>query len=216
MELSTRIISLLLLLLMISNGCWSAKQKPKPKWNADFYDYYLVLRMGEQVNIKLVLTNLDKKALMESSAEIRVVSDSFVLRVDKKIPVSEIEKDQWHGTVQMDALFLGAAYVYVEIDWKTENRSIAVERSTRYVSVQIIRKKPPVWMYTEYYDIYETSLYILTRFMLGVVLNWQEVAAILDKPWCVAISLCSTVIIMPMVISNHENSFLMKRKYYKV
>lgn len=202
MELSSRFISLVLLLLMIfSNRCWSAEQKQKPKWNAEFYDYYLVLRMGEQIDMKLVLTNLNKTALLESSAEIRVVSDSFVLRVDKEIPVSEIENDEWHGKFRMDALFLGAAYVHVEIDWKSEDRSVAVERSTHFVSVQIIRKKPPAWTYTEYYDIYETTLYIVLRFMLGLVLQWQGVTAILEKPLCVAISLCSSVIIMPMVIA---------------
>lgn len=199
MELSTRFISLVLLLLLsFSNCCWSAKQKPK--WNVDFYDYYLVLRMGEQIDMKLNLTNLNKAALIESSAEIRVVSDSFVLSVDKKIPVSDIENNQWHGKIRMDALFLGAAHVYVEIDWKTQNRSAAVERSTRYVSVQIIRKKPPEWMYyPEYYDIYETALYIVTRFMLGIVLKWGEATTILEKPLCIAISLCSSIIIMPMV-----------------
>lgn len=190
---------MVLVLLSLSHCCSSAKPKPKPKWKAEFYDYYLVMRMGETKQMKLILKDLNKTALIESSAEIRVISDAFVLWVDKLIPVSDIENDQWHGTIQLDALFLGAAHVFVEIDWKTPHKSAAVERSSTSILVQIIRKKPPIWMYTEYYDIYETTLYIVTRFMLGLVLKWGEVTAIIQKPLCIVISLCSSIIIMPMV-----------------
>lgn len=197
MDFSSKFISLVVLLIIILNRCSCVKEKPK--WGVDFYNYYLILRMGEQTEMKLNLTNLNKADLMDSSAEIRVLSDSSVLWLDKKIPLSEIENDQWHGTIRMDALFLGSANVFVEIDWKTPNKSTAVERSTRYLSVQIIRHTPPVWMYTEYYDIYETVLYIVTRCLLGVVLKWGEVSAILEKPLCIGISLCLSIIIMPMV-----------------
>lgn len=187
---------LVILIRMVSNQCLCCKQKPE--WNVDFYEYYPVLEMGEQKEIKLDLTNLNKTKLIDLSAEIRVVSDSFVLDVDKTIPVSDIENDQWHGTIVMEALFIGAARVHVEIDWKTQTEC-AIEQSTRYVSIQIIRQRPPVWMYTNYYDIYETVLYLVTRLILGVVLKWREVTAILRKPLCICISLCCTIIIMPMV-----------------
>lgn len=197
MDFSPKFIPLVLLLLIISNSCSCAKKKPT--WGAIFNETYLVLRMGEQIEKELNLINLNKMALLNSSAEIRVVSDSPELRVDRKIPVTDIKNDQWNGTIRMDALFLGSANVFVEIDWKTENKSSSVERSTSYVYVQIIRQTPPVWMYTEYYDIYELVLYIITRCMLGVVLKWEEVRDILNKPLCIVISLCSNIVIMPMV-----------------
>lgn len=196
MNFSSKFISLALLLLIISNCCSNAKEKPT--WRADFYEYYLILEMGEQKELKLDLKNLNKSKLIESSAEIRVVSDSFELWLNEKIPVSSIENDQWHGKILMEAVFLGAAHVFVDIEWKIPNGS-TVERSTNYVSVQIIRQKPAVWMYTRYYDIYETVLYLVTRLLLGVVLKWREVVLILEKPLCVATSICCSILIMPMV-----------------
>lgn len=204
MDFSLKFISLVLLLLIISNRCSCAEEKPK--WGANFSENYLVLRICEHRELTLDLWNLNKTGLMESSAEIRVVSDSPELWVDKKIPVSDIENDQWHGTIKMDALFLGSANIFVEIDWKTQNKS-CVERSYEYVYVQIIRRSPPLWIYSEYYDIYETSLYIITRCMLGMVLKWHEVTDILQNPLCIVVSLLCTVLIMPMV-SVHNNAVI--------
>lgn len=183
-------------MIIISNFCSNAKEQPK--WGADFYEYFVILRMGEQKELKLNLKNLNKSELIESSAEIRVVSDSYVLRVDKKIPVSAIANGQWHGVIAMEAVFLGAAQVFIEIESKTKNES-QVERSMNYVYVDVIRKRPPVWMYTDYYDIYELVLYLVTRLLLGAVLKWHEVMAIFEKPLCVAVSFCCSILIMPMV-----------------
>lgn len=201
---SRRFVSLWLLLLVIISNC-RLYAKEKPKWGVDFYEYYLILEMGEQKELRLDLINLNKTELINTSAEIRVVSDSFELWVDKKISVSDIENDDWHGTIVMDALFIGAAHIFVEIERKINDKFV-VERSTRFVSVQIIRQRPPTWMYTEYYDIYELVLYLITRLMLGVVLKWGEVKRILDKPLCVGISLCCSILIMPMVSNSAKNT----------
>lgn len=196
MNLSSKFHSLVFLFLFFTSCCLCAKEKPT--WGAEFYEYYLILEMGEQKELKLDLKNLNKSKLIESSAEIRLVSDSFELWVDQKIPLSAIENDQWHGSIVMEAVFLGAAQCFVEIEWKTQNESM-VERSINYVSVQIIRQKPPVWMYTKYYDTYEIVLYLVTRLLLGTALNWREVVLILEKPLCVTVSICSSILIMPMV-----------------
>lgn len=57
----------------------------------------IYLRLGEKKIFNFTLRNLNKTELAESSATIRAVSDSDVLRAEKVISLSEINDGQWHG-----------------------------------------------------------------------------------------------------------------------
>lgn len=155
--------------------------------------------MGEQTDVNVTLFNLNKDELIETQAKIRLVSDSSILNVAKTIPTSEINGGGWHGSFRIEAVFIGGAKVYAEIA-RQNNDVCYLERSKKFLRVQVIRKAP-LWMYkVEYYEIYETTLYLLTRLALGMVIDWHVIRDIFThKPIGIGTSTFFTAIFMPLV-----------------
>lgn len=198
MFFSSRCISIVIGCIVILISSQSAFAKRPKRWGVKFERFLPPLELGEQKIVNFTIQNLNKTELTESLATIRAVSDSDVLRAYKAVPLSEIESNQWHGSVQVEAVFIGAAHLYVEIVRPDEN-DVAIERSTGFLPIQIMRKRVPEWMYNEIYNICESALYFIIRMIFGMVIDWCEITAILRNPVGIGISFFCSHIFLPLV-----------------
>lgn len=200
MEITSKCISIFLICTIILISTKSVLAKPPKHWNIKFDRFVPLLELGEQKTVKFSLINLNKTELTESSAEIRAVSSSDVLRAYKEISLLEIEGSEWHGSVEIEAIFIGASNLTVEIV-RPNNKELTLERSRSYMPIQVIRKKVPKWMYKETYTIFEYTMSFIIRMIFGMVIDWNEVIYNLRYPYGIGISFLCTYLLMPLVSS---------------
>lgn len=198
----TKYISIVIVssFVLISNQCTFAR-RPAGQWTVTFErnSPIYIMEIGEKKIINFKLSNLNKTELTKSSAKIRAASNSDVLRAYQEISVSEINENEVNGSIQLEAIFIGGAHVYVEIVRPNKN-NFELDRSPKYLPVQVMRKRD--YMYSEFYTIYENAFYWLIRLFFGIVIDWRNVAANIRHPTGIAISFLCTYIFMPMVSKN--------------
>lgn len=147
------------------------------KWEVDYgNNNILSLPMKEQKIINVKIRNLDVKALVESAAVIRLVSNDIkVVKIPETVLAKDIKGSTYEGPFTIDATFIGNTEINVVIDYVREHRT---EYSQKKLYVQVYRRK------IEYQldPIVSHILNVIVFFLLGIVLDWTKLLNILKNP----------------------------------
>lgn len=185
------------LILIPNHGLYAKRDKD---WGVVHSEYFEPVEIDEKNELHFIVYNLNKTYLTESSAKLELISNSRIISIykNKEFSVSDIENGKWQASVNVIAHFIGGARIFVEIERRINNVSLT-ERSKTFLTVQVIRKRIPPWMYTDIYTIYEYVLYSIIRILLGMIIEWHQVKEILKNPIGIGISFFTSYIFMPLV-----------------
>ena len=160
----------------------------------------LLMHMGTATHINLTIKNLNKTELEEHSATIRVISDSDLLSVSKEIPLNEIQDNgTWSGAFDIEAIFIGKSYLYVEI-----SRKDAKPEQSDKLLVIIVR---PERVIDTIFIISVATLVSILYINFGAALDLGKVKGVLRRPVGPAIAFFCHFIFLPLV---SETSNLLK------
>lgn len=165
------------------------------EWKVNFENESYTMYMGESKKFFLSIKNLNKIELLESNATIRLLSLKNILRVTTEIPVVDIEDDEWTGSFNVDALFIGKSSIYVEV----QNNQSAVENSSQQMIISIKHKGISNELFLKCFNIIASVFYFVMYVNTGIVLDLKQVKSIIRNPWRPFIALTCNFIITPLV-----------------
>ena len=171
----------------MNSGISSAQQK----WNVNFQPEKITIHMHENAVINLTVSGLNPSSLIENNATISVRSDDPIAVVDKVIPLNEISAGQWTGNFNIDAIFLGNAKVYVQIE---QNGS--AERSSEQLPIIIIREERFI---DKLFVISVASLVSILYINFGAALDLSKIRGIFTRPIGPIIGGIAQFLLLPLV-----------------
>lgn len=167
---------------------WSVQWEYSPKCDsADDAVECLKLHMDHKTNISLTIKHLKQIG----NATIRVLSDTDILGAYKEISTNEFVDGMWKGSVTADAIFLGKANVFVQVD----RPGFPSETSSKLLVV-ITRAKRTIDKIFIYSVI---SLVSILYINFGAALDLRKVKAVLRRPVGPTIAFCCHFIFLPLV-----------------
>lgn len=166
-------------------------------WNAIFGTYHPYLEMLKPRRFNLKLVNLNQSELIESEAEIRIVSDSNVVIAASTIPLDEIKENSWNGTFLVTAIYIGRANLFVAIHRAKGEPKI--ERSTSRITLKTFRNGILKSDYAEFYEYFEFGFYLILRLLCGIAINWKSFYKAMRKPIAIPVSVVMQFIVCPLV-----------------
>lgn len=166
------------------------------KWITEFQPQSLSIHMNEWKTVNVTISNLSKADL--KGATIHIVSDSNILDVWKEIPVDSIDGDKWNGNFSVNAVFIGKANVFVEINGQRE------ESKTK---LPIVITRPERLIDTLFIISVAASVSIL-YINFGAALDLQKVKGVLLKPIGPTIAFFCHFIFLPLVSDLKSNKKL--------
>lgn len=185
-----------LLLLVQSQGLraqsnFQTQWQYESKCEEDQAEDCLLMHMATVTHINLTITSLNKPELEEHNATIRVISDGNILSVSKEIPLNEIQDNgTWNGSFDIEAIFIGKSYLYVEISKKD-----AKEKSDK-LPVIIVR---PERLIDTIFIISVATLVSILYINFGAALDLGKVKGVLRRPVGPAIAFFCHFIFLPLV-----------------
>lgn len=186
------VATILCVALFLQNGSSTSVSAAKsPKWSAIFNPENITVHMHQSQTINLTLYDLDKIDLIKNNASIRVVSDSDILEVSRRIPLLEIIKGEWWGSFNVSAVFLGNARVRVIIEvnettlWSHESLPVIIIREDRLID--------------KLFTISVAALVSILYINFGAALDLSKVKEILVRPIGPAIACFCQFLFLPLV-----------------
>lgn len=180
--------------LVVQNGSsTNVSAATTPKWSAIFNPENITVHMHHSQTINLTLYDLDEDDLIKNNASIRLVSDSDILEVSRRIPLHEIVKGEWWGSFNVSAVFLGNARVRVIIE---VNGTIVSSHES--LPVIIIREERLI---DKLFTISVAALVSILYINFGAALDLTKVKEILVRPIGPAIAFFCQFMFLPLVRS---------------
>lgn len=177
----------------------------QPDWMVRFPIDSLTLEAGNRAELVFQLVGLDTIHLLETKAEIRVISSHpDIVYVSKVIPLDEIDDGIWIGLLGIFPVAIGTAEIYVEICIGTE-----IEKSSQTLNVTVEKSELSTIESIVKYLIGEDVsqiLHVLLFFNFGIMINLKNVKTVFRKPYGIIIALVLNVLMIPVV----SNSFFSK------
>lgn len=174
-----------------SENKWQTQWQYESKCNQS--DECLSMHMDTTANVNLTISNLNKTELQQSKATIRVVSNADELLVSQEIPLNEIGNDGiWKRSFNIEAVFIGKAYLYVEIIRKDQKP----EQSDEKVLVVITR---PERLIDTLFIISVATLVSMLYINFGAALDLRKVNGVLRRPIGPAIAFFCHFLFLPLV-----------------
>lgn len=179
-----------------ADNSWVTKWQYEPKCDKSDKDVEcLKMHMDNSNVINLTIRNLDINELRAKNATIRVVSDSSLLEVSKEvIRLDDITDGVWNGSFAINAIFIGKANVYVEIE-----KSGGAKEQSEKLLVIIVR---PERFIDTLFIISVASLVSILYINFGAALDLRKVKGVLKKPIGPLIAFCCHFLFLPLVSYN--------------
>lgn len=160
----------------VNRNTWTTDWVFKNESKCEKKDNCLKLQMEQSESINLTISNLNQTELIESKAEIRVVSDADILHVANNISLNDIINDKWTGVIKVDAIFIGKVNLFVEIIRDQDESKI--EKSDG-LSVIIVRKDRII---DTVFIVSVASLVSILYINFGAALDLRKVKNSIRKP----------------------------------
>lgn len=160
----------------VNRNTWTTDWVFKNESKCEKKDNCLKLQMEQSESINLTISNLNQTELIESKAEIRVVSDADILHVANNISLNDINNDKWTGVIKVDAIFIGKVNLFVEIIRDQDESKI--EKSDG-LSVIIVRKDRII---DTVFIVSVASLVSILYINFGAALDLRKVKNSIRKP----------------------------------
>lgn len=141
--------------------------------------------MDQQPTINVTISNLP----INASTIVRVVSDTDIFQVPNEIELHRID-DKMYGMIIGDAIFIGNAYVHLEIDVNSK-----VEQSDS-IHVIITRDKRLI---DTLFIISVATLVSILYINFGAALDFRKVTSVLWRPIGPAIAFGCHFLFLPLV-----------------
>lgn len=188
----------LLIIFLHFNGIFSVEGKSD--WNVKFSNDSLTIQMTQFTSFNLTITNLNKTALIESKAIIRVRSRrSKVVKVSpEEINVNKIQDDKYFGVHTAEGVFIGHANIYVEIHYVLDKY---VVQSSEIMKVNVNRHQIVIIPEENMVKYQQIRIYLsaLVFTMIGANINYNEWKNILRKPFGLGCAFFINFILFPLV-----------------
>lgn len=169
------------------------------QWEAVFNEVWTVVKMAEPEIFGLTILNINKSELIQSNAEIRVVSsNNNIFEVIETNPLDEItEGDEWLGTFTVVPKYLGDAYVFVEIIQGKHK-----EKSSKSMRITIERKR--IVIYPKILNYLSAPYFLLIYYAVlygtfGMALSVKNVKDAFRKPIGIGLDFLLCFLILPAV-----------------
>lgn len=166
------------------------------KWKVEFEPNTTTVHMNGWKNINVTLSELNTIENL-TNATISVISNADILQVSKEIPINEIKNGRWSGQVRIDAVFIGNASVFVEIEHKGKTN-----RSRNSLPVVIIREERVI---DKIFVVSVIALVSILYINFGAALDLQKVKGVLMRPIGPGIAFFCHFIFLPLVIIKSYN-----------
>ncbi|XP_055299331.1 ileal sodium/bile acid cotransporter-like isoform X1 [Sitodiplosis mosellana] len=170
-----------------AENSWQAQWQYESKCEKNQTEECLLIHMNTATHINLSITNLTETELQT----IRVVSnETDRLLVLTEILPKDIEGGKWQGPIDIEAIFIGKSYLFVEITKKNGDR----ERSQELLVV-IVR---PERLIDTLFIICVATLVSILYINFGAALDLGKVKGVLRRPIGPAIAFCCHFIFLPL------------------
>lgn len=160
----------------VNQNTWTTDWVFKNESKCEKKDNCLKLQMEQSESINLTISNLNKTELIDSKAEIRVVSDADILHVANNISLNDINNDKWTGVIKVDAIFIGKVNLFVEI---IRDQDESKKEKSDDLSVIIVRKDRVI---DTVFIVSVASLVSILYINFGAALDLRKVRNSIRKP----------------------------------
>lgn len=160
----------------VNRNTWTTDWVFKNESKCEKKDNCLKLQMEQSESINLTISNLNKTELIDSKAEIRVVSDADILHVANNISLNDINNDKWTGVIKVDAIFIGKVNLFVEI---IRDQDESKKEKSDDLSVIIVRKDRVI---DTVFIVSVASLVSILYINFGAALDLRKVRNSIRKP----------------------------------
>lgn len=160
----------------VNRNTWTTDWVFKNESKCEKKDNCLKLQMEQSESINLTISNLNQTELIESKAEIRVVSDADILHVANNISLNDINNDKWTGVIKVDAIFIGKVNLFVEI---IRDQDESKKEKSDDLSVIIVRKDRVI---DTVFIVSVASLVSILYINFGAALDLRKVKNSIRKP----------------------------------
>lgn len=160
----------------VNRNTWTTDWVFKNESKCEKKDNCLKLQMEQSESINLTISNLNKTELIDSKAEIRVVSDADILHVANNISLNDINNDKWTGVIKVDAIFIGKVNLFVEI---IRDQDESKKEKSDDLSVIIVRKDRVI---DTVFIVSVASLVSILYINFGAALDLRKVKNSIRKP----------------------------------
>lgn len=160
----------------VNRNTWTTDWVFKNESKCEKKDNCLKLQMEQSESINLTISNLNQTELIDSKAEIRVVSDADILHVANNISLNDINNDKWTGVIKVDAIFIGKVNLFVEI---IRDQDESKKEKSDDLSVIIVRKDRVI---DTVFIVSVASLVSILYINFGAALDLRKVKNSIRKP----------------------------------
>lgn len=160
----------------VNRNTWTTDWVFKNESKCEKKDNCLKLQMEQSESINLTISNLNKTELIDSKAEIRVVSDADILHVANNISLNDINNEKWTGVIKVDAIFIGKVNLFVEI---IRDQDESKKEKSDDLSVIIVRKDRVI---DTVFIVSVASLVSILYINFGAALDLRKVRNSIRKP----------------------------------
>lgn len=160
----------------VNRNTWTTDWVFKNESKCEKKDNCLKLQMEQSESINLTISNLNQTELIESKAEIRVVSDADILHVANNISLNDINNEKWTGVIKVDAIFIGKVNLFVEI---IRDQDESKKEKSDDLSVIIVRKDRVI---DTVFIVSVASLVSILYINFGAALDLRKVKNSIRKP----------------------------------
>lgn len=160
----------------VNRNTWTTDWVFKNESKCEKKDNCLKLQMEQSESINLTISNLNKTELIDSKAEIRVVSDADILHVANNISLNDINNEKWTGVIKVDAIFIGKVNLFVEI---IRDQDESKKEKSDDLSVIIVRKDRVI---DTVFIVSVASLVSILYINFGAALDLRKVKNSIRKP----------------------------------